>query len=716
MHHKSYQIKYRISEFLAIAAGSFLTGIAGLHLSTFVGNAAPLWLQTGVSIALVFLFGPRVIPAIACGVFLAVLTTPLGLVTSFILTLANVSEMVLAKFFMRKYLDHVFPFGTVKGVVRFFIGCVLVIPAVSSTIGSLSLPGFFNQSVTQAAIIWMTWWHGNAMGCALVAPLIIAWTRPRTKHNPRWIESLIAGFGAVVLTSTIFEIFPKNPQIILYPATFLSIPFVVWTAVRSGMRVSVTIANVIGGLAIWGTINKSGPFAIDDQLVTLGLLYSFLGTLVFLAMILSAVMRENRDAKIQLKAANEDMEEKVSARTTELLTLAMEITKGKEKAEVANQAKSLFLANMSHEIRTPLSSITGYAEILLQQNTSYEQKVKFIETIWRNGKHLSSLIDDLLDLSKIESGKLDIVKQPMNVAEVIESTMSVLRIRALEKGIFVLVRTSELVPVDIESDPLLLRQIMINIIGNAIKFTEKGGIKVHIDYQKCADSDEYKLEISVEDSGCGIPDILHSNLFVPFSQGDPSISRRYGGTGLGLILSRDLARALGGDVVLKSSVPGTGTTMLITLIAAPIVSVPVKSDQNQLDLLSENPAKNQRNSLAGKKVLVVEDSPDNRVLLEHVLTRAGATVDTAEDGILGEYCAIKNRYDIILLDIQMPRQDGYTTVRHLRNYGIQTPIVAFTAHSLKNERERCLKEGCNEYLSKATSPSEIILKLANWYQ
>ena len=368
---------------------------------------------------------------------------------------------------------------------------------------------------------------------------------------------------------------------------------------------------------------------------------------------------------------------------------------------------------MSHEIRTPLSAITGYAEILLTQKISTEQKKNFIQTIWRNGRHLSSLVDDLLDLSKIESGKLDILKQSLKLNEIIEESMSALNIRAQEKGIFIDVKWQEDLPEDIVTDPILLRQILINIIGNAIKFTQNGGISISMSYLSGSQNSSI-LEFIVEDTGCGIPEDAQQKLFERFAQGDPSTSRIFGGTGLGLILSRSLARALGGDVTLLKSQLHVGTAMKIS-IEAPVPTAEEGTQKISALALNGQSKRKIRSPLAGKKVLIVEDSPDNRILLEHVLKKAGASVDTAEDGIYGEACALEQTYDIILLDIQMPRQDGYTTVRHLRDQGVQTPIVAFTAHSLKDERDRCLMEGCNEYLSKSTSPAEIVKKLATWY-
>jgi len=705
--------KISLREFLLSLTVSFLASSLGLELSTFVGNVSPLWPQTGATVALIFLFGRRIILPMMIGLYLAEMSTEVPLSTAVLLTFTNGIEALLMSIFIQRYLHPINPFATVKGVVLFFLGCVLIIPAVTATIGMISMSRFLVAAEVQTPVLWSTWWLGNAMGAALLGTLIIAWTRPRTLYNTHWVEGLTAATAAVAMTLFIFGMFPFKPSAILHQAAFLTIPFVVWTAVRSGLRFSITVANIIAFIAIWGTINSSGPFAISDQLITLSLLYSYLGTLIFVAMTLSAVLRENRDAKRSLKKANEDMEGKVNARTAELLYLTEELTDAKEKAEIANQAKSRFLANMSHEIRTPLSAITGYAEILLNQKNSPDERRNFIDTIWRNGRHLSLLVDDLLDLSKIESGKIDIIKQPLKLSEIIDESMSALSIRAQEKGISIDVSWQKDLPEDIISDPILLRQILINIIGNAIKFTENGRVSISTSYtfhKECSNI----LEFIVEDTGCGIAEEAQAKLFEPFAQGDPSTSRKYGGTGLGLILSRSLARALGGDVVLIRSNSKIGTIMKIS-IEAPIPS-PTQSSQkvSSLNLKSISKRKS-RSPLAGKKVLVVEDSPDNRILLEHVLKKAGAVVDTAEDGINGEACALNQNYDIILLDIQMPRQDGYTTVRHLREKGVETPIVAFTAHSLKDERDRCLMEGCNEYLSKSTSPGEIVKKLVTWY-
>ncbi|MBL7686823.1 MAG: response regulator [Bdellovibrionaceae bacterium] len=372
-------------------------------------------------------------------------------------------------------------------------------------------------------------------------------------------------------------------------------------------------------------------------------------------------------------------------------------TSERQNAEHASEAKNLFLANMSHEIRTPLNAILGFAEILSDATLSVEDRKSYATIIKRTGASLTSIINDILDLSKVEAESLEIEVKPFSVRHLLEDLQSVSRLLCQEKGLqFSFVKRGNVAEY-IESDPVRLRQILVNIIGNSIKFTEHGSITVF--YEVVGGH----LLFTVQDTGSGVSPEQVGRLFKPFSQGDSSVRKKFGGTGLGLLISQRLAQLLGGDVSLKNSVAGQGSCFAVQIAYVPIAASSIERARPMPDEESR-----MRASLAGKKILVVEDSLDNQLLADLFLTKSGAHVEFANNGLEGVEKAWDSRFDIVLMDIQMPVMDGYAATRELRERGCRTPIVALTGFAMKEDRERCLKAGCDDYLSKPFDRSSLV--------
>ena len=377
---------------------------------------------------------------------------------------------------------------------------------------------------------------------------------------------------------------------------------------------------------------------------------------------------------------------------TNELHARQELLEARRQAESAARVKASFLANMSHEIRTPLTAILGYAEELEGGDMTPSDHHDALQIIRRNGQHLMSIINDILDLSKIEAGSMLIESRPTNVVEIAEDVRRMLTARARAKGISIEVELSKPLPSTIQSDPTRVRQILLNLVGNAIKFTDRGSVTMRV----ASDFVAQKCTVVVTDTGIGISESQMSTLFQSFAQADSSISRRYGGTGLGLDISKRLAVLLGGDLTVQSSV-GKGSSFTCTFSTGPIV--PASFDASPQD--SARPRAPTK--LAGR-VLIADDGIDNQRLIQRILQVAGIDVEVVDNGQAAVDAAMRAEegqpFDAILMDVQMPVMDGLTATRTLRQRGFRKPIIALTANVLPEDRQKCAEAGCSGFAGK----------------
>lgn len=389
-----------------------------------------------------------------------------------------------------------------------------------------------------------------------------------------------------------------------------------------------------------------------------------------------------------------------------LKSQVIELEDLKAKAEIANAAKSAFLANMSHEIRTPLGSIMGFAEVCQQDDISIEEMREYSKVIYRNTQQVLKLVDDILDLAKVEAGKIAIETVDFSLKDLIGDIENTFSPQASRKGLDFSIFLDNSLPEFVTSDPTRIRQVLLNAIGNAIKFTSEGSVRLSIRYEKSM------LIVDIQDTGTGIGTEQSKLLFQAFQQAEVSTARRFGGTGLGLFLNKQICQLLGGDYSLLTSALGVGSTFRATFKVDSVTTpkhLPLQSSFEFSGLGATG--SNFQRRLEGVDILIVDDSEDNRELMRILLQSERVNIHFAENGYEAIEQVGKNSIKIVLLDIQMPLLDGYQTLVKLRELGFRGAVIALTAHAMSSEVEKVYSAGFDGYLSKPVSKQLVVKKL-----
>ena len=376
------------------------------------------------------------------------------------------------------------------------------------------------------------------------------------------------------------------------------------------------------------------------------------------------------------------------------------------QADEANVAKGRFLANMSHEIRTPLAAVMGFSEMIAKGNLQEKERNECAQAVKRNGAMLLRLIDDILDLSKVEAEKLEFENVEFSLDEVFRDVDSNLSFRAHSKQIKLNWSYHQTFNDELfKGDPSRIKQMLLNIIGNAIKFTDKGNVNISVDAASAVQENKKRIMVTVQDQGIGLSQEQAERLFQPFSQADTSTHRRFGGSGLGLVISKRIANKMNGDVRLLAAAPGQGSTFEISF------EIELADGKRRAEVIEKKTREVGIPNLADKTILVVDDSPDNLALINLFVRATNVKLIFASNGLEAVEAVKQNNLDLVVMDVQMPLMDGCTATQEIRKMGVKIPIIALTAHALASEHEKCIAAGCDGVLSKPVARERLLATL-----
>jgi signal transduction histidine kinase/ActR/RegA family two-component response regulator len=616
-------------------------------------------------------------------------------------------EVVLAAALYRLLIGPQTQFRHPRDAVAFLVGPGIIAAAAGAMLRTFVV---FAARGDSLGTTWVAWFPADGLGILVVTPLATSlwsldrWSWPSCKAAT---DALVVAAVMLAGAELVFGI-DHPSDINAFRRPYILLALLHWAALRGPSVVVCAAIALISVLGLWQTSLGHGFIALTPStpygaLVEVQFLLAMLaGT----ALVVSSLYNERQSTIAQLAAARQTSE----AQATELASVNRSLQALFQEAEHASRAKSEFLANVSHEIRTPLTAILGYADLLQEEQRSTATSaicIEATEAIDRNGSHLLRLINDILDLSKIEAGKLQIDRVAFSLPDLLDEIVSQMSLRAEAKGLRFEERRSPHLPVQIESDPTRLKQVLLNLVANAIKFTDAGHVRLIVEPGSAAGG-QASLCFTVEDSGVGIDADTLQKLFKPFVQADASTTRRYGGTGLGLAIAKRLAEMLGGTLTAQSE-PQRGSRFTLRIEVAHADAARLSSRAPQA-----SPQHDQRWSLVppGARILLAEDGIDNQRLISRLLERAGLVVDVVENGLAAiERLTSGAEYDAVLMDMQMPCVDGYQATRELRARGCALPIIAITANAMVGDREYCLEAGCDEYVTKPIDRSALFAVL-----
>jgi signal transduction histidine kinase len=635
----------------------FVAGKLGLKLAFLQASASPVWPPAGIALGALLVLGYRTWPAIFVGAFLVNFSTTGNVPTSVAIGAGNTLEAICGAWLVNRFAGGMRVFDHSQNVFKFGFAAVTS-TVISPTIGvtSLALAGFAEWA--RYGAVWVTWWLGDATGDLIFAPVVILWA---IAAPPRWSNKKALEVGLLLLLLVAlgeavfggwFRVNATN-----YPIGFICGPVVIWMAFRLSQRETATGIFIVSAIAIWGTLQNFGPFVMETQNQSLLILQSSTAVLTITAMALAAGMAERRRAEATLENQ-------------------------KSLVESANRTKDEFLAMLSHELRTPLTPVVLALETLQKQWPQNEEARSTLEMIRRNIAVESHLIDDLLDLTRISKGKLELSLATLDAHTEIRNVVEMCRAEAEAKKTRLQVNLGA-TDHHIAADEARFQQIIWNLLKNAFKFSRQTG-KVMI---SSSNESPHQLTISVQDEGIGIPPDAIERIFDPFEQGERSLKQRFGGLGLGLAICKSLAQAHGASLIAKSDGINRGATFSLTIRTVPPVQHAAGSE------------KQPQRSARTFRILLVDDHADTCAILQKLLVARGHRVTATHDMRSALDRAERDHFDLIISDVGLPDGNGTELMTRL-GAASRIPGIAMSGFGTNADREKSLAAGFSEHLVK----------------
>jgi signal transduction histidine kinase len=643
--------------------GVFLAYVAtarlGLRLDAVGGVATPVWPPTGIALAALFLSGARLWPAVALAALIANVSVGVRLPVAAAIAVGNTLEAVLGAALLRRV-------GFQPALARLRdVAALVLLGAIASTTVSATfgLAATWLGGAGPPATLWPVWWLGDAMGDMIVAPLLFTWLSappPRRLGAARLVEAAMVALVVVVTGHAIFGTLFQRARPLAFP--YMVFPGLIWATLRFGQRGSSTVSLVTAAFAVWGTTLSQGPFVVGSRTESLMLLQLFMAVVATTGLTLGATIEERRRVE---RERNDAFERERAARA---------------EAEAANRTKDEFLAMLGHELRNPLAPIVTALQLLRMQELDGGQRER--DVIERQVQHMLRLVDDLLDVSRITRGKIELKKSRVSVADVMGKALELAGPLVEQRGLHL--ELSQAPDLFVDGDATRLTQVLTNLLTNAAKYTDPGG---RIAVTTAREGEE--VVVRVRDSGIGIASELLPRIFDRFVQGAQNLDRAQGGLGLGLTIAHTLVTLHGGTLEAHSDGVGRGSEFVIRLATS------TAAPSEPLQAPGSGPV-----AAAGRRVLIVDDNTDAADTLAELLGGMGHHTHVAYDGLSALQAAPRFAPEIALVDIGLPVMDGYELARRLRRELQRCRLVAVTGYGQEDDRRRSFAAGFDEHLVK----------------
>ena len=706
------------------------------HVASTPKSVTPVWLPDGFASAVVLICGYEILPGIFIGSFLANIwaffdrSDGYGAISSVVeilgIAIGTTAGAGIGRYLLNKKINCRNIFKNLGNVCQFLAFTVTLAPMINATAGVGCL--WLGNCVTwdNLQTVWFTWWVSNLAGICILTPVILSWYNLYSivvKGKPK----------SVVIGSKLFRKFDYWQLIELlllivfvtvvsfisfylgYDLEYILITSIVWSAVRFGQFISTNLIVLISIISVAGTVQGLGTFSIQNynhsSSHSLVLLQSFIVVIVVTTLSLIGILSEKKQAITKLQRSRKILiEQSTQLENSKLIlnenTLILEqkntaLIEAKKLAEQANRIKTEFLSNMSHELRTPLNGILGFVQLLQDSQRLDSQDKSDLLAIYQSGTHLLNLINDILDISKIEAGKMDLQPLDVYLPAFLSDLVGVMQIQATNKNIDLIYVYPPDLPELVNVDAKRLKQILLNLLGNAIKFCEKGQVIFKVSYDNSTvNNSSMPINFRVEDSGIGIDEKSLGTIFLPFEQfGESKFQAQ--GTGLGLPISQKIAELMGSKITVNSQI-GVGSVFQFT-VDIEVIESKIHSEQN-ITLVKNKSAFDQK--LSQKlplRILLAEDNVVNQRVVCKILDRLGYKIDVVNNGLKALESMRSQIYDVVLMDMQMPEMNGIEATRHIMSdssFGYRPYIIALTANAMESDRYFCLEAGMNDFISK----------------